>query len=545
MKNVIFLLTILAVISSGCKDPFGLEDNKKAKDKNRNLEFVEIFNSNHIYQNDFTERQTVVIKSQAELDEFLSTMTNLMFPNPDFPQVDFSEKMLFGIVLHAQSSGSYKLSITSVNMVDEVIEVSSELYIPSIGTDDIGYPIVFVELDRFDNEVKFLPTKEIKETNSEENFRNKTWKLKYTKNPNGSITDPEFYREADSQWNRVFLEPFTINFREDNTVNGMSNCNNWGAIFYINNDSISIFEMFSTEAACPYSDKYQTLLVNAIKISYSLDSLYIQSIINEEVYTLVYYYFNPQVENIIPRSAWRLSDYSEDGGVIYSSGFNDNGNEIYFVEHDFSLMFDNGFVTGNAKCEYIESLYTLDLFNKGISFTGFKNNGNDCAFKNEYITLLNKISSYDLKLGNLNMLTLYDNQKKNILRFTKDFTLEHKWLALDITFELESVATISSLNEVINLTEINNDNYTIKTNPNYTFSGSGDCNTFNGNFINYNDFGETNVILETTKVNCNDFENNFLDCLSSTTHFKWNDEKLILYNYKKDKEFNYLVFKMK
>ena len=61
------------------------------------------------------------------------------------------------------------------------IEVNSELFIPLIGTDDIGYPVVFIEIDRYNNEVKFLETIIKRETTQNNDLLGKTWKLKYTK----------------------------------------------------------------------------------------------------------------------------------------------------------------------------------------------------------------------------------------------------------------------------------------------------------------------------------------------------------------------------
>lgn len=154
------------------------------------------------------------------------------------------------------------------------IEVNSELFIPLIGTDDIGYPVVFIEIDRYNNEVKFLETIIKRETTQNNDLLGKTWKLKYTKNPNGTKTEPEFYREADSQWQRVFLSPFTIFFANDHYVNGKANCNTWEGQYSINGNEIEFKDMSSTEAACPYSDKYQSLLLNAKTINYTADSIY-------------------------------------------------------------------------------------------------------------------------------------------------------------------------------------------------------------------------------------------------------------------------------
>ena len=79
---------------------------------------------------------------------------------------------------------------------------------------------------------------------------------------------------------------------------------------------------------------------------------------------------------------------------------------------------------------------------------------------------------------------------------------------------------------------------------NILFSGKGKCNSFNGEFKNYNDVGETSASLVATKIACDDFEQFYFNCFNATTHFRWENQNLILFNYEDGKEFNYLVFKM-
>ena len=194
-------------------------------------------------------------------------------------------------------------------------------------------------------------------------FQERLGNLNIQKNPNGTKTEPEFYREADSQWQRVFLSPFTIFFANDHYVNGKANCNTWEGQYSINGNEIEFKDMSSTEAACPYSDKYQSLLLNAKTINYTADSVYIESEINNEKYTLVFYHYIPQIENTIPRTAWRFSSWSEDGGVTFNGGYIENGNFVDIQEHKWTLNFDNGIATGVARCENFETIYTIDAVN--------------------------------------------------------------------------------------------------------------------------------------------------------------------------------------
>lgn len=429
MKKAILLLTVLAVLVTACKDPFFLEDKKKSTDKTRTLEFVEIFNSNHAYQNDFNERQTIVVKSQVELDAFLSQMTGTTIPLPDFPQVDFNDKMLFGIVLPAQSSGSHKLKITAANMVEGVIEVSSELTIPNIGTDDIGYPVVFVELDRHSESVKFLDTKIIKQTGLElDNLLNKHWELTNIVETNGNIIDPNKYNGQGTNGEEIDLDPFTIQFKDDFTFSGYANCNNYGGSFAIDNNNLDILELWSTEAACSLSDFYQLLLNNAVSIDYSAQKyITITSEYGGLMYTLNYHHIVPEEDNILNGTKWKLESYSQDGGLTYESSYKDeDGNEVTFVEDKYTLdfgLFDNQtyYVEIFANCVENITDFSTNSKNNEISFKWFSTIDVMCGFSTQFHEMLFETTNYEYIYGGLDRLKLYDKSKNTVMLFVMDY----------------------------------------------------------------------------------------------------------------------------
>ncbi len=548
MKKLLYLTILLAFIVVSCDDPTDLEDKKKITDKSFTMEFKEILNTNSRFQYKFEVRQTYVLKSKEDENSlFTNHIFDMTMPaSAALPEIDYENKMLLCIVYPMQSSGSNKLTITDVKMNEGIIEVNSELFVPGIGTDDIGMPVVFVEVDKYDNEVKFLPTNEIFGATNNDDLLGKTWKLKYTKNPDGSTTDPEFYMDADSQWQRVVLDPFTINFNENNTANGKSNCNTWNGKYSINGNDIEFTELSNTEAACPYSDKFYFLLYNSNKITYTADSVYIQSELQNKKYTLVFYDFNPQIENKIPKSAWKLESWSEDGGLTYQGGYYDNGTFVDFVEHNWTMKFNNGTVDINARCESFETNYTLDLSNSSIAFNKITSNGSDCGFNDKYINAINNSNTYELLIGALDRLILYDSQKKIMLRFVQDYSVHSMVLSSNRKFILESVATINKSLSLSNITNVENNNIKLEIKNNFSFVGPSYCNDYYGNFIAYNNLGETSMEFQANLVACSNqqLENNYFNCLNSVTNFKWEDEKLILYHLEEGKEFNYLVFKM-
>lgn len=423
MKKMLIILTIAIILLSSCKDPFDLEDNKKTLDKNKSLDFIEIFNSNHIYSNNFNLRQTIVIKSQNELEDFLSKMTNNVIPKPNFPTTNFNDKMLLGIVFTSQPSGSNKLKITSVNMVEGVIEVSSELNIPGFGTDDIGYPVVFVEIDKYNENVKFLETKIIRQSVLNlENLYGKNWELTKIVKPDGSKIDPNSYKSAETNWTLVDLEPFTIKFNKDSHLEGKSNCNDYMAQYTIKGDSLSITNFTNTEVACPLSDLYLSILMNyAIKIDYSSSDLLVitSKLNNGEIYTFHYNLYVPKENYKLDGTKWKFVAWSTDGGISFTNGsyIDRNGDEIEIGSKQFTLQFSENKVSGLADCESFETNYAINYDNKSLSINKIVMK-NDCGFNDSYYVMLSNSKYFNYKIQKpTNQLILYSQDKSLAMLF--------------------------------------------------------------------------------------------------------------------------------
>lgn len=557
MKKILILLTIAITLFSSCKDPFDLEDNKKTLDKNKSLDFVEIFNSNHIYSNNFNQRQTIVIKSQDELEDFLSKMTNNVIPKPDFPTTDFNDKMLLGIVFTSQPSGSNKLRITAVNMVEGVIEVSSELYIPGIGTDDIGYPVVFVEIDKYNENVKFLETKIIKQSVLNlEDLYGKNWELTKIIKPDGSIINPNSYRSAETNWTLVDLEPFTIKFNKDSHLEGKSNCNDYMAQYTIKGDSLSINNFTNTEVACPLSDLYISILANyAIKIDYSNpEKLIITSKLNNgDIYTFHYNFYVPEEIYKLDGTKWKFVAWSTDGGVSFSNGsYNDkNGDKIEIASKQFTLQFNSDKISGIADCENFESAYTINYDNKSLNINKMVMK-TDCGFNDAYYVMLANSKYFNYKIQKpTNQLILYSQDKSLAMLFqpvnkvkTNQFDLK-----LDTEYILEGYGHYYdeySVNFKGSFSE-----QKIIFNQNKSISGNCECNNISGTFNIKSSAGDIDLDISLLTENaCQneidpDFKYKFTTFLNkATNYFTSSDGRLIhLYFESNDpEELNYIFF---
>lgn len=549
MKNAILLLTVFAVLVTACKDPFWLEDNKKSEDKVRTLDYLVVYNSNHNYQNSFNDRETFVLKSQSELDEFLSQLTPTTIPTPEMKEIDFNDKMLIGIALPAQSSGSHRLRITDLKMVGGVIEVSSQLTIPNIGTDDIGYPMFIVEVDKHSEEVKFLETEIIREGDMDLSYLlNKHWELSNIVEENGNIINPNKYNGQGTNGQEIDLDPFTIQFKDDYSFSGHSNCNNYGGEFSLSGSELSILELWSTEAACPLSDFYQTLLRNAVSIDYSAQKyITITSEYNGKQYILNYFHFIPELDNLLEGSEWIFESYSTDGGITFEDYYIDeNGEKRYYGESLITLNFANGSAFGTAVCEDYSTIYTTNPSNQSISINPYQSNVN-CSINLFYLGMLAKSTRYEIQFGGIDRLILYDNTKNVIMVFQYQYGQNENILTRNQEYTLFRIGYINPENNRIEKQISAEDKgITIKTFSNYEFSGKGVCNDYTGKFYNHNSSnGLVNVSFTNVIVDCPDeFETTYRSAMFNVTNYSVDGEFLRLFSYK-PLEYNYLVFKRK
>lgn len=546
MKNAILIFATIVFIVSACKDPFWLEDNKKTDHKNRTLEYLVIYNSNHIYANDFNERKTLIAKSQEELDKFLVKMTPSVTPLPEIKDVDFENKMVLGIAMPPQSSGSNRLKISSVKMVGGTIEISSQLTIPNIGTDDIGYPMYLIELDKHSEPVKFLETEIIREGDMDLSILfNNHWELSNIVDENGNVIDPNKYKDEMTNNEEIDLNPFTIQFKDDYTFSGYSNCNNYGGSYSINGSDLSIQELWTTEAACALSDFYQTLLNNAVSIDYSAQKyIIITSVYQGITYQMNFFHFIPENENELDGSQWIFESFSTDGGITFNDSYiNEDNENINFMEDIYTLNFNNRLLNGKANCTEFNTNYKI--FEGNVLTIESFNIDQSCGFNDIYNTLLLQSKSYEIYYGGIDRLRLYSEDKNTIMVFQYNYGDKENKLGRNKEYILDKIGYVNlENNRIEKLISVDDKNITFSTTNDYKYSGNGICNEYFGNFYNYNNtYGGMTVDFGSTKVYCGDeFEQKYFSAISNVTNYSEEGGRLKLFSYK-DLEYNYLVFK--
>lgn len=241
MRVYSLLMLFFIIQLSSCKLP----EEKIEKEINYELDYKEVFNSRHAFGYNISERIEVIIKSKEEEELFLNSMTINVTPF-EFPEIDYENKMLIGIVYPPQGSGSNILSIPQVKVENGVLNVYSELFKPMIGTDDIGYPVILGEINKTDIQINFKETKVINESQNYEQISGK-WKFvsAHKVNESGDIID-----EVDaSSIDEGGIPTFEINYY---AINGTGVCNTFGAeIIELNYEGLINIKMgFSTRIYC-------------------------------------------------------------------------------------------------------------------------------------------------------------------------------------------------------------------------------------------------------------------------------------------------------
>lgn len=549
MKTISLMTIILFIFLNSCQDPFWLEEKKKKNEKDKTLEFKEIFNSNHHYHNELSSRMTFVAKSKEEENEIYEHVSWLLAIPQQFPEIDYDSKMLLCIVLPPQSSGSYELKVTDVVLKSERIEVSSELRIQEIATTDIGYPIVFVEVDKYDYEVEFLETKVVQQTLDLSNLINNYYELESMIDKDGEVVDPNFYRRADSQWQRVDLEPFTIRFDENNKLSGLSNCNNYNGDYEINNSELKINNLSFTEVACPFSDLYHTLLIYAVKIDYSdPDRLIIYSKINNDNYVLNYQKFNPEEKYDLKNTRWKFIAWSDNGGEEFNQGtfINNNGDEEYFSQSQFYIVFGKDKAQGNANCETFVTNYNYNVFENTLNFNKVFINSN-CGGEETFIELLNSSTSFKYKN---NSIILYNQDKSKAMLFEREYPIKSNEFIIFTDTEYFLEAYGHYYDEYYIDYDGSFSSQSLFLNSDNSVSGSVECNDYIGDYQKIQ-LGEINfnVNLVTDDVCQNEYKPNFkydyINFFNNVTNYFTRNEGKFLHIYfesSNPEELNYMMF---
>ncbi|MCO5252302.1 MAG: META domain-containing protein [Candidatus Kapabacteria bacterium] len=210
----------------------------------------------------------MAIRSKAEEVEFLKLVHSNQIDGGVtvpvvLPDIDYSQDMYIIVMNGPTSSGSIYLRITSVILQNQKITVNSTLFIPQIGTDDIGYPFHLIKLKKRSEPVEFSKTDEfhiegegdpIEDTNN--NLKLSAWSWVSFEDSKGNVDFPE------NHTNPQF--PFTIIFKEDFYGSGISGCNAYSFGYFTNkNNELEIKMGYSTLVHCELTAEFMAALGQA------------------------------------------------------------------------------------------------------------------------------------------------------------------------------------------------------------------------------------------------------------------------------------------
>jgi hypothetical protein len=177
------------------------------------------------------------------------------------PETDYSKNMLVIMQYGPTSSGSNELNISKIKLFQSKIRVSSQLTIPSIGTDDIGYPIVIAKIEKLDNEVVFEETEIINIVDSTEESTILTGtKWEFT----GFVDNLGNYIDVNVL-SSIRPQDVTLDF-SSSSFTGKSNCNYISGNYSISKNTINISNFATTKVNCAWSDRINTSLKAAYEV---------------------------------------------------------------------------------------------------------------------------------------------------------------------------------------------------------------------------------------------------------------------------------------
>lgn len=126
---------------------------------NRDVPFTPLVSGVHYLRD--TTPETLVIRSKAEEDVFIKT--HLFAGDPSFPKVDYTKRTVLGVILGPQSTGAIRVAITRIEERGKGLLVHSVRTLPppnAFVTEDIGYPVSIVSIEKTEKPVVFAPTED-------------------------------------------------------------------------------------------------------------------------------------------------------------------------------------------------------------------------------------------------------------------------------------------------------------------------------------------------------------------------------------------------
>ncbi|MBX3044613.1 MAG: META domain-containing protein [Candidatus Kapabacteria bacterium] len=257
---------------------------KEVEDDSQLLPFTTIFNKSHGIVSE--NKIFTVLKSKADESEFLSKVRSYNYDGNgnEIPvtigDIDYSKDMVIIAHYGSSSSGSNYILIPAIELKDGKITVYSKYYIPYIGTDDIGYPVHIVKLEKRNEPIEFADTEEIHLGESESILQSTSWEwFGYSIGAMEAFFTPEYKNN----------NKYTMKFDGSNTGSGRLNCNNYGFMYSISDNNLSFKDMVITEAYCGDDLELQYTSALSSAYQYNLSETNLTIVTNHPKYTVLYF----------------------------------------------------------------------------------------------------------------------------------------------------------------------------------------------------------------------------------------------------------------
>lgn len=209
----------------------------------------------------------IAIRSKSDEEAFLKLVKSNQFDGSvqlpvTLPEIDYSQDMYIIVMNGPTSSGSIYLRITSVILQNQKITVNSTLFIPEIGTDDIGYPFHLIKLKKRTEAVVFAETEEfhLGDDNDDpieekpNHLKLSAWTWVSFEDSYGNVNFP------DKLTIPLFSE-FTVIFKEEFQGSGFAGCNAYSFGYFTNENNILEIKMgAATKVNCDLSAEFMSAL---------------------------------------------------------------------------------------------------------------------------------------------------------------------------------------------------------------------------------------------------------------------------------------------
>jgi hypothetical protein len=230
------------------------------------------------------EAETAVkmaIRSKADEEAFLKLVKSNQYEGNvqvpvTLPDIDYSQDMYIIVMNGPTSSGSIYLRITSVILQNQKITVNSTLFIPQIGTDDIGYPFHLIKLKKRAEVVVFAETDEFHLEGEDDPIEQKpnylklsAWSWVSFEDSNGNINFPD-------KLTIPVLSEFTVIFKDGFYGSGFAGCNAYSFGYFTNENNLLEIKMgASTKVHCALTAEFMAALEQASSFKLMDDKLII------------------------------------------------------------------------------------------------------------------------------------------------------------------------------------------------------------------------------------------------------------------------------